>query len=221
MGYPVAALGGQEARCAHGAPDWMRRVVLCGHAHVDELQRELVFGAFGGPLHKQDVLRLEVSVKVPAAVRRATSTKGEEGVQRRKNPGGAHAYISLSYNACVAQISKEEPRVRGVFVSPLVHKLDGAGDLPEELRGLLLLVELDALQVVQELASLEHLQNHDELVVVLIRVLLPRVSQQGGAQFLVNSPCFGGTRAGVHGEKRKRQHWKGGRGRAFRSIMLG
>ena len=108
VGYPVAALGGQEACGAHGAPDWMRRVVLCGHAHVDELQCELVFGAFGGPLYKQDVLRLQVSVQVPAAVRRATSTRGGGGGgSEEQKPGALNLSPSPSPSSTKERKGKE------------------------------------------------------------------------------------------------------------------
>mmetsp|Transcript_17699 Transcript_17699/g.42444 ORF Transcript_17699/g.42444 Transcript_17699/m.42444 type:complete len:208 (-) Transcript_17699:883-1506(-) len=59
----VAALGGEEARRAHGAPHGGRGVESGRHPHVDQLERELVVRALRGGLHKQDVLRLEVSVQ--------------------------------------------------------------------------------------------------------------------------------------------------------------
>ena len=62
----MAALWGQKARGAHGTSDWICRVVLCGHAHVDKLYRKHILRALGGPLHKKHVLRLEIAMKVPA-----------------------------------------------------------------------------------------------------------------------------------------------------------
>lgn len=157
------------ARPRHPIPDRVGGAEARGHSHVDELHCKGILRALGCLFNKQDVLWLEISVKIPTAELHGWF----QGICSFDSPVIRDRYsrlyfikeIQMSWSSGKSGTNSGE-RQAGIVIL-FMHEMDGVGNLPKELCALLFVVELDALQVFKELASFEHFKNHHQLVVVL------------------------------------------------------